>query len=47
MTQHGMNIALWKGVVDYDYFKIEIIYLMIDTRYIMCNMLQQLYIQQD
>ena len=26
-----MNIALWKGIVDY--FKIEIINFMIDTRY--------------
>ena len=29
INQHGMNIALWKGVVDY--FKIEIIHFMIDT----------------
>ena len=29
MTQHAMNIALWKGVVDY--FKIEIIHFMTDT----------------
>ena len=29
ITQHGMNIARWKGVVDY--FKIEIIHFMIDT----------------
>ena len=45
ITQHGMNIALWTGVVEY--FKIEIIHFMIDTKYIMCNMLQQLYVQQD
>ena len=29
ITQHGMNIALWKGIIDY--FKIEIINFMIDT----------------
>ena len=29
ITQHGMYIALWKGVVDY--FKIEIIHFMRDN----------------